>query len=75
MNCSTILSVSKMEWYIKGADDPVASGLRVNSLLLTLNPDSTELNGKSLICQVTATSGEVYEETVIAMIKGILLLL
>lgn len=59
-----------MEWYIKGFDDPVESGLHVNSLVLTLNPDSTALNGTSVICQVTATSGEVYEETIIVMIKG-----
>ena len=71
MNCSTLLSVSKMEWYIKGFNGPVESALHVNSLVLTLNPDSTALNGRSLICQVTATSGEVYEETVIAMIEGI----
>ena len=70
INCTTLLNVSKLEWYIKGFDDPVESGSNVNSLLLTLNPESTALNGTSVICQATADSGEVYEETVIVMVKG-----
>ena len=70
INCSTLLNVSKMEWYIKGFDDPVESGVDVNSLLLTLNPDNTALNGTSVICQATAASGEVYEEKVLIMVKG-----
>lgn len=74
INCSTLLGVSKIEWYIRGFDDPVESGSAgVNSLVLTLNPESTALNGTSVICQVTATSGVVYEETVTLMIKGSLI--
>ena len=70
INCSTLLNVSKMEWYIKGFDDPVESVTGESSLLLTLNPESTALNGTSVICKATATSGKVYEETVVIMVKG-----
>ena len=59
-----------MEWYIKGFDDPVESGTRVNSLVLTLTPESTALNGTSVVCKAFATSGEVYEGKVTIIVKG-----
>lgn len=70
INCSTHLNVSKLEWYIKGFDDPVESATGVSSLLLTLNPEGTSLNGTSVICKATVASGKVYEETVVIMVKG-----
>ena len=63
-----------MEWYIKGFDDPVESAMGANSLLLTLNPESTALNGTGVICKATATSGKVFEETVVITVKGTLIL-
>ena len=70
INCSTYLNVSQLEWYIKGFDDPVESATGVNSLFLTLNPEGTSLNGTSVICKATVTSGKVYKETVIIIVKG-----
>ena len=59
-----------MEWYIKGFDDPVESATGISSVLLTLNPENTALNGTSVICKATATGGRVYQETVVILIKG-----
>lgn len=70
INCSTHLNVSELKWYIKGFDDPVEHSTGSNSLLLSLNPDNTALNGTSVACRAIASSGEIYEETVTVMVKG-----
>ena len=41
------------------------------SLILTLNPDTTGLNGATFTCKVTtADSGKVFEESVTIKVKG-----
>ena len=55
-----------------GVEEPVErSEDGEQSLILTLNPDTTGLNGATFTCKVTtADSGKVFEESVTIKVKG-----
>ena len=72
MNCTTYLNVTRMEWLLVGLANPVEernSGEK--ELVMTLNPENTDLDGAMFTCRVTITSGEKFEETVTLQVKGI----
>ena len=70
IKCSTLLNVSKLEWYIRGFEDPVESKEDSNFIVLPLSPVNTALSGTSIICRVTTYGGKTYEDTVTIMVKG-----
>ena len=76
INCTTFLDVTMMEWVLVGIEEPVErSEDRKQSLILTLNPDTTALNGATFICRVTtADSGKNFEESVTIKVKGELII-
>ena len=54
-----------------GVGEPVERSNREQSLILTLNPDTTGLNGATFTCRVTtAESGKKFEESITIKVKG-----
>ena len=73
INCSTILSASKIEWVLGGLGngDPVEERSDGGTFLeLFLTPEATELNGAKFICRVITVNSRVIEETLTLEIKG-----
>ncbi len=72
INCSTVLNASKMEWLLVGIGngDPIGETTQGQTLVLSLSPQATELDGARLTCKVTTTNGKIFEETVTVQIKG-----
>ena len=74
INCSTHLSVSRMEWILVGIrDDPVEETTSSQSLPLTLSPESVGLDGAMFTCRAVTVGGKVFEETVTIHVKGMLI--
>ena len=72
INCTTILNASKLEWILVGigTGDPIEETDKGQSLVLSLSPEATELNGAKLTCKVTTIHHQVFEETITITIKG-----
>ena len=72
VNCTTFLDVTMMEWVPVGVGEPVErSEDGEQSLILTLNPNTTGLNGATFICRVTtADGGKVFEKSITIKVKG-----
>ncbi len=73
INCSTILSASKIEWVLGGLGngDPVEERSDGGTFLERfLTPEATELNRAKFICRVIPVNSRVIEETLTLEIKG-----
>ena len=70
INCSTLLNVSKLEWYISGIKDLSESREGSRFITLSLAPQTTAWNGTRVTCRATTYSGEVYEDSVDLVVKG-----
>ena len=71
MNCTTYLNVTRMEWLLVGAVDPVKErDDGGQELTKTLKPNDTSLDGAMFTCRVTTTKGQKFEETVTVKVKG-----
>ena len=69
--CSTHLNATRMEWFLVGVDDkPVEADLDEQQLTLTIDAQTTGLNGAMFTCRVTDVEGKQYEETVTITVKG-----
>ena len=69
LSCSTLLNISKLEWFIVGFDIPLEESNTQESFL-PLDLTSTSLDGAMFTCRATTTSGGVYEDTVTISVKG-----
>ncbi len=72
INCSTVLNASKMEWLLAGIGngDPIEETTQGQTLVLSLSPKATGLDGARLTCKVTTTDGKIFKETITVQIKG-----
>lgn len=69
INCSTYLSVTKLEWLLVGFDIPLESSTS-QSLPLALDLTSDGLDGAMFRCRATTRSHGTYEETITIAVKG-----
>ena len=72
INCSTVLNASKLEWRLVGIGkgEPIEDTDQGQSLVMSLSPEATELNGAKLTCRVSTVNNKVFEKTVTVTIKG-----
>jgi hypothetical protein len=70
INCSTLLNVSKLEWFIGGIKELSESREGTKFVTLTFTPQTTAWNGTSITCRATTHNGGVYEESVDIAVKG-----
>ena len=70
VNCSTLLNISKLEWFISGIKDLSESREGTKFITLSLAPQTTAWNGTSVTCRATTHDGDVYEESVDLTVKG-----
>ena len=60
-----------MEWFLVGVEDkPVDADLDEQQLTLTIDAQTTGLNGAMFTCRVTDVEGKQYEEGVTIRVKG-----
>ena len=61
-----------MEWFLVGVDEkPVEADLDEQQLTLTIDAQTTGLNGAMFTCRVTDVEGRQFEESVTITVKGI----
>ena len=71
INCSTHLNATQIEWFLVGVDDkPVETELDEQQLTLTIDAQTTGLNGAMFTCRVTDVEGKQYEDSVTITVKG-----
>ena len=70
IKCSTLLNVSKLEWFISGIKDLSESREGTKFITLSLTPQTTAWNGTSITCRATTHDGDIYEESVDLTVKG-----
>ena len=60
-----------MEWFLVGVENkPVDADLDEQELTLTIDAQTTGLNGAMFTCRVTDVEGKQYEETVTIRVKS-----
>ncbi len=71
ITCTTQLKMTRIEWLLddrRTIQEEREDGGQ--TLVLSLTPKDTELNGTSFACEVTTSSGETFSETVVVIVKG-----
>ena len=71
ITCSTHLEVVRMEWVAVAMENTVEEREDGGqSLVLSLKPTSTDLDGAEFTCKITTTGGKTFSETITVEVKG-----